>query len=180
MDKPDSRDNFKLLGKQLKDLRTKSGESLAEASGAVEVDVRQLANYELGQGCPTEDVLILLISHFNVADDQAVRMWELAGYADKDSDFSNSKLEALLPGILTEDKPVLFTDVVDVMVNNYGVVMNFMQGGANSSSTVARIGMSREHAKSVLQILQATLTETEKYLGKKSIAPTDTGDTTIG
>jgi len=65
------------------------------------------------------------------------------------------------------DNRVLFTDVVDIVVNNYGVIMNFMQTGpANSSQMVARVGMSREHAKSILKILQTTISQTEQNLPK--------------
>jgi hypothetical protein len=39
--------------------------------------------------------------------------------------------------------------------------------GPNSKpNAVARVGMSREHAKSVLQILQVTLNQTEQLLPK--------------
>ena len=71
------------------------------------------------------------------------------------------------------DPKILFTDVVDVMVNNYGVVMNFMQGGGPNAApaSVARVGMSREHAKSVLQILQATLSQTEHKIVKSDEQP---------
>jgi hypothetical protein len=49
-----------------------------------------------------------------------------------------------------------------------------MQSGpANSSQSVARVGMSREHAKSILQILQATLAQTEQNVSKS--APSDKG-----
>ncbi|HEY5550131.1 MAG TPA: hypothetical protein VIK37_02960, partial [Candidatus Saccharimonadales bacterium] len=43
-----------------------------------------------------------------------------------------------------------------------------MQGGAPNTPPipVARVGMSREHAKSVLQILQSTLTQTEQNVAK--------------
>ncbi len=79
----------------------------------------------------------------------------------------------------TGNSHVLFTDIVDVIVNNYGVVMNFMQNtGSNTQpAVVAKIGMSREHAKSVLQILQLTLSQTEKNILKlpnKLIAPENT------
>jgi transcriptional regulator with XRE-family HTH domain len=151
---------YKGLGKQLKVLRTRAKESLAEASGAVEIDVKQLASFELGQARPTEDVLMLLISHFGARDDEAIRLWELAGYGNSSTNPSQS-LEINLTN--TDDNKILFTDVVDVTVNNYGVVMNFMQGaGPNKEpSSIARVGMSREHAKSVLQILQLTLSQTE-------------------
>lgn len=163
MDKPKSETPFKPLGKKLKDLRVQANESLAEASGAVEIDVRQLASFELGQARPTEDVLLLLISHFGVKDGEAIRLWETAGY-------SMAKIPAIhMMSDISSSQPygadnhVLFTDVVDVIVNNYGVVMNFMQnsGPGSPPSTVARVGMSREHAKSVLQILQVTLSQTE-------------------
>jgi endonuclease III len=50
--------------------------------------------------------------------------------------------------------------------------MNFMQTGpANSNQSVARVGMSREHAKSIMQILQATIAQTERNVPK--IAPSD-------
>jgi hypothetical protein len=67
---------------------------------------------------------------------------------------------------LTNESRILFTDVVDITVNNYGVVMNFMQGATPQSkpSTVARVGMSREHAKSVLEILKVTLQQTDQKL----------------
>src|SRR5437868_12329616 len=71
---------YQTLGKTLKDLRHRASESLAEASGAVEIDVRELASFELGKARPSEDVLLLLISHFGAKDDEAVKLWEMAGY----------------------------------------------------------------------------------------------------
>jgi transcriptional regulator with XRE-family HTH domain len=160
---------FRPLGRKLKALRDKANESLAEASGAVEIDVRLLASYELGQNRPNEEVLLLLISHFGVRDDEAVRLWELAGYGTDRISTSRMSNEAAQDQVSesTENR-ILFTDTVDVVVNNYGVVMNFMQGmGPNSKpTTVARVGMSREHAKSVLQILQITLAQTENIVPK--------------
>jgi hypothetical protein len=51
--------------------------------------------------------------------------------------------------------------------------MNFMQGGGPNAApaSVARVGMSREHAKSVLQILQATLSQTEHKIVKSDEQP---------
>jgi transcriptional regulator with XRE-family HTH domain len=161
-----NRSPYRALGKHLKELRIRANESLAEASGAVEIDVRELAGFELGQSKPSEDVLLLLISHFGAKDDEAVKLWEIAGYGtDKipsqvvSSDFQVNPNPA-------QDSRILFTDIVDIMVNNYGVVMNFMQSGQTGSQPVARVGMSREHAKSILQILQATLNQTEHNLPK--------------
>jgi len=166
MDKQNPKRPFLTLGQQLKALRTRVNESLAEASGAVEIDVRELANFELGSSRPSEDVLLLLISHFGARDDEALRLWEIAGYGMAKIPIvhmANDQSQSKGAGASNEER-VLFTDIVDVVVNNYGVVMNFMQNtGPNSSPvTVARVGMSREHAKSVLEILQMTIAKTEQ------------------
>lgn len=156
---------YRPLGRQLKALRDRARETLAEASGAVEIDIKQLASYELGYSRPSEDVLLLLISHFGAKDDEAVRLWELAGYNMGKIPVSRMTSDEvqILSAPMQVDSRILFTDVVDIMVNNYGVVMNFMQSGGPGSDPVAvsRVGMSREHAKSVLEILQMTLAQTE-------------------
>jgi transcriptional regulator with XRE-family HTH domain len=160
---------FKTLGKQLKALRSRANESLAEASGAVEIDAGQLARYELGESRPSEDVLLLLISHFGAKDDEAVRLWEMGGYSMEKipvAHQANEQITHSQPGEPASESRILFTDVVDITVNNYGVVMNFMQGATPQSkpATVARVGMSREHAKSVLEILKVTLQQTDQKL----------------
>jgi transcriptional regulator with XRE-family HTH domain len=163
---------YQPLGKQLKELRNRVNESLAEASGAVEIEVRELANFELGKSRPSEDVLLLLISHFAAKDDEAVRMWEMAGYGMDKIPASRSDNIDTAPTAVNSDNRILFTDIVDIMVNNYGVVMNFMQGSAgNSTQSVAKVGMSREHAKSVLKILEHTLSQTEQQLSDKIVSP---------
>jgi transcriptional regulator with XRE-family HTH domain len=167
---------YQPLGKNLKELRSRVNESLAEASGAVEIDVRELASFELGKIRPSEDVLLLLISHFGAKDDEAVRLWEMAGYGmDKvpASHADNSGSSSAQSN--TENSRILFTDIVDIMVNNYGVVMNFMQGAGNSPQSVAKVGMSREHAKSVLRILEHTLSQTEQVQSAKKITSQDSG-----
>lgn len=158
---------YKPLGKRLKELRTQANESLAEVSGAVEIDVMELAGFELGKSRPAEDVLLLLISHFGAKDDIAIKLWEMAGYGMDKIPVSHQSNDISTTHASTTDDRVLFTDVVDIVVNNYGVIMNFMQSGpVNSSQTVARVGMSREHAKSILRILQTTLSQTEQNFPK--------------
>lgn len=173
--------NYGPLGKQLKDLREKLQESLADVSGAVEIDVKELASFELGQLRPSEDILLLLISHFGAKDDEAVKLWELAGYnLDKipGTYMVNDNDGQSKPGVMVMpvDARIVYTDMVHVMVNNYGVVMNFMQGtGPNLQPlAIARVGMSREHAKSVLEVLKTTLEQADRPAGsspKKLSAP---------
>lgn len=165
---------YRPLGRHLKRLRTRANESLAEASGAVEIDVRELANFELGTSKPSEDVLLLLISHFGARDDEAVSLWEMAGYgSDKIPVVRMDNSERNSDVLNNTDNRVLFTDTVDIMVNNYGVVMNFMQTGPQGTQPVARVGMSREHAQSVLKVLGDTLSHFQGSKIQKP-APKDT------
>lgn len=170
MNEINSQSPYRSLGRQLKELRNRVNESLAEASGAVEIDAKDLASFELGKNRPAEDVLLLLISHFGVKDDEAVKLWEMAGYGTEKIPAAN--MNNIEQPLISNDNRVLFTDIVDIVVNRYGVVMNFMQTGPGSSTTnVARVGMSREHAKSILQILQTTLSKTEQ----QNLPPADQG-----
>src|SRR3954466_11561570 len=118
---------FRPLGRQLKELRTRANESLAEASGAVEIDVRQLAGFELGKSRPTEDVLLLLISHFGAKDDEAVKLSEMAGYGTEKIPAAHMVNNEHTPQHLSNDNRVLFTDIVDIVVNNCGAIMTLMR-----------------------------------------------------
>lgn len=145
-------------------MRERVQESLAEVSGAVEIEIESLAAIEKGTSRPSEDILLLLISHFGVKEDQASKLWELAGYHQQDGLFVQDEDQKSAVMVMPMDARIAYTDMVHVMVNNYGVVMNFMQGAGpnNQPLAVARIGMSREHAKSVLEILQKTLEQSEQ------------------
>lgn len=164
MSEPKQEQPFKTLGNQLKRLREKNKESLAEVSGAVEIDPEALHAFEEGSARPQEDILLLLISHFATKEDVATKLWELAGYDREElptQNGSNATHEEVQQTIMhaSSEVPIVYTDMVHIMVNNYGVIMNFMQtaGSNNQPMAVARVGMSKEHAQSVLEVLQKTL-----------------------
>ena len=71
---------FITLGRHLKYVREQLHQSLAEVSGAVEIDEQSLERIEAGRERPSEDILLLLISHYGVENQQAVQLWELAEY----------------------------------------------------------------------------------------------------
>lgn len=162
---------FKSLGSRIKLARQKSKESLAEVSGAVEIDAEILDKIEQGEQRPTEEILLLLISHLNVQDDEATKLWEMAAY-DKIND-AGEVVEQVKPVALgaPNDIRIVYTDMVHVMVNDYGVVINFMQNGGpnNQPLAVGRVGMSKEHAQSVLQVLQQTLAQSEQKAAPKHL-----------
>lgn len=171
-----SDNQFKSLGNHLKNLRQKRQESLAEVSGAVEIDIDTLAQIEQGISRPSEDILLLLISHFGAKEDEATKLWELAGFDQSKvpaSNMANDENGDVRPMVMVMpvDARIVYTDMVHVMVNNYGVVMNFMQGAGpgNQPLAVARVGMSREHAESVLAVLQQTLQQANVPMETKAL-----------
>lgn len=154
---------FKPLGGRLKALRQRRHESLAEVSGAIEIDIDALQRIEDGAELPNEETLLLLMTHFGLKEEEAQKLWKLAGY-DKDrttQEYLEQKPYVMVAPI---DNRIIYTDTVHVAVNNYGVIINFMQGmGPNGQPVaVSRLGMSREHAESLLQVLRATLDQSNK------------------
>jgi hypothetical protein len=157
---------YKELGKTLKSVRIGSKESLAEASGAVEIDQDELQNIEMGRKCPSEEVLLLLISHFEVSEEEATRLWDLAGY-DKQQSTESRQAIVMLP----MDSRIVYSDQMQVTVNKYGVIMNFNQATGNGSQmAVARVGMSKEHAQKILQILTETLSQSEEVAKSEAVS----------
>lgn len=62
---------------------------------------------------------------------------------------------------------VLYTDSVLVGINQFGIILDFAQsmGPTNQQTVVARVGMSKEHAKVLLKVLQERLEADEKIEG---------------
>jgi len=156
---------FKNLGERLKTIRQKLHESVSEVSGAVEIDEQKLQRIEQGHERPAEDILLLLINHFGIQDDDAASLWQLAGYdqpTDHDHPDEQRPNNRTMIMIMAVDPRIIYSDGVQVTANNNGVVLNFSQGvGTPQSLTTARIGMSREHAESLITTLQQALKGSE-------------------
>ena len=158
---------YKSLGARLKRIRERLQESLAEVSGAVEIDISTLEDIEKGTFRPSEDILELLLSHFEIKTEEAERMWKLAGY-EASSDTLPGKIEAdnqNVTGVMVMpfDVRIAYTDQADVSANKYGVTINFMQsdGPNRQPLVVSRLGMSKEHTQSLIDMLQKVLHETQ-------------------
>lgn len=146
------------LGDTLKQWRQRRKESVADVSGAVEIDEQTLLRIEQGNLRPSEDILMLLISHFGIHEDDAAGLWQLAGYDRQDEDPVQPHANKTMVMIMAVDPRVVYSDGVQVMANGSGVIMNFAQGtGTPQALVTARVGMSREQAAMVLKTLQAVL-----------------------
>ncbi len=153
---------FKQLGDRLKTIRQKMHESVAEVSGAVEIDEQELQRIEQGNARPSEDILLLLINHFGMQDDDADKLWQLAGYEpphdDREEPQAESQNSRTMVMIMAVDPRIIYSDGVQVTANNSGVVLNFAQGvGTSHAMTTSRIGMSRSQAMGLITTLQRAL-----------------------
>lgn len=169
---------YESLGSQLKHLREHSSESLAEVSGAVEIDEKELNRFEAGQERPSEDILLLLISHFAVHDDKAAELWQLAGYDKPTGDDGRDQAQAnrTQTMMVMIDPRVMYSDTVEVVANNQGVVLNFSQSaGPNGQPlTISRIGMSHDQAKTVMGILHQVLYDIDNPGNKRRLSGGET------
>ena len=155
------------FGEVLHTLRRAYHVSKKEFCGALEINEEYLAKLEEGVEKPSEELIEQMISHFALDDNIADNLWRLAG-------FSNDKLEDMMAQTATlplSELKVAYTDMVHVSVNNFGVVLNFMQnvGPSNNPVVVSRLGMSKEHAKSVVDVLSRTLKASSEQQKKKPL-----------
>lgn len=173
-------------------MRQRFQESLGETSGAVEIAVEQLDRYERGTELPSEDILLLLINHFNLPDDEALKLWELAGYdrnsvpfSENGSDDERNEGSGRLLGnelhgkqaipvmLLALDNRILYTNGAEIITDDSGVVINFTQNDNNNQASyaISRVGMSYVQAEQLLQTLQRALLHKKYLSGPKQLPP---------
>jgi transcriptional regulator with XRE-family HTH domain len=174
MQEPKRQSPFRTLGKHLKILRENQRKSLAEVSGAVEIDSEVLERIESGDERPSEDLLMLLVSYFDLQDHEAVKLWDSAGYAKgfkeqfHSLDDPQTKIATIL---LAVDVRAMYSDGVVVTGNESGVIMSFLQRAEQEQPLpVARIGMSYTQAEEVLRVLEIALLRS-KYTPNKLLLP---------
>lgn len=156
---------FEKLGEQLKNLRQSSKESLAEVSGAVEIEEHVLEKFEAGFERPDEDILNLLINHFQLKDGKANQLWELAGYSlERITEEAVIIEEAMAAAkqlimVLATDGRTIYTDGVSIDCNKSGLQMTFTQSNSHTSAmAISRLGMSYDQAAEVMKALGIALT----------------------
>lgn len=156
---------YKNIGQRIKQWREGQHESVDEVSGAVEIDTEELMKIEQGKILPSEDILLLLVSHLGVHETEAKRIFEQAGYARTSTDQNSAIDEQMVRQMLMVipvDNRILYSDSINLSVNKRGMVFDFLQTVGNAQpNTVARIGMSIEHAKSVHKLLSRMIKESE-------------------
>lgn len=172
-EQPTPKPPFATLGTHLKYLREQSCQTLGEVSGAVEIDEYMLERIESGAERPSEDILMLLISHFGMRDQEAVRLWELAGYEDRGEQGRAAELletsgKPVL--LLAMDMRTLYSDHLDVQWNQAGLTLEFGQKGAKDQAIpVSRVGMSYDQAELMVKVLQQAILRGRYHTGPKQL-----------
>jgi DNA-binding XRE family transcriptional regulator len=169
---------YAALGARLKFLREQWQQSIDDVSGTLEIDAKTLHAYEEGKTLPSENVLEMFINHFLLTDDQAE---DLKSLADLTQDHAGEGLVNGIEDMLMKqivmylpDHRVLYTDSMQATVNKNGVILQFMQSSNTPNQpqiTVNRIGMSRDHAERMIQVLKTTLEQHDKSQGNKFLPP---------
>lgn len=174
---------FITLGRHLRYVREQSQQSMAEVSGAVEIDEQLLERIESGKERPAEDILLLLISHFGVQDQEAVQLWELADYSSEVPEQLRPELD-LPPGskvvmLMALDMRTIYSDGVDIVSSPAGITLNFTQAnGKAQPAPVARVGMSRDQAERVLTELSKAILVSKYSSGPRQLPPGKQPDAT--
>jgi transcriptional regulator with XRE-family HTH domain len=167
---------YKTLGKHLKYVREQSHQSLAEVSGAVEIDEESLARIEAGEERPAEDILLLLISHFEGHETEALQLWELADYGTEVPEQIKTDVELPVNQksvvmLLAMDMRTLYSDGLDITLNPAGLTLNFTQAGNKQAMPVARVGMSLEQAEAVARSLQQAIMQARYMQSPRQLPP---------
>lgn len=170
---------FTTLGRHLRYVREQQSKTLAEVSGAVEIDEKSLELIEAGKERPSEDILMLLISHFGMNDQQAVRLWELADYGGELPSYrggdTGQDINKQVVMLIATDPKTVYSDEVEAIANKAGVTLTFSQAsGPKSSTVVSKIGMSQEQAGEVIRQIQLALLKSKYEPGKRQLPPTAT------
>lgn len=169
---------FKTLGTHLKFVREQAKQTTAEVSGAVEIDLTMLERIEAGAVRPPEDILLLLISYFDLQDQEAVQLWELAGYDGDLPEKIGAPEEAVqaaksLVMLLAIDVRTLYSDALDIEPTKTGLTLSFKQSiGINKTAVpIARIGLSYDQAEQIVIQLQQALLHHKYNNGPKQLPP---------
>jgi hypothetical protein len=169
---PDIEDQpYRAFGAKIKHFRQQWKQTVSDVSGTLEIDEIFLKEMESGKVLPNENQLDMIINHFLLTSEQAD---ELRGLARTQVDQSAENLIGGVEDMLMKqlvmympiEQRVIYTDGMNVTVNRHGVVLQFTQNTGTSdkakSNVVCQVGMSREHAEKVVQVLKKTLSEHDK------------------
>jgi len=165
-------DYLKKLGQKIKYFQLSKEENVTTVAKSINIDRAYLSRIENGHERPSEKLLNDLISHFNLSSNDANELFMLAGYKSGAVAAQSYKGEKPMnelklptqeqPKQLQFNKPIglstLYSDSVVIKANQWGIVFDFGQSvSQEQTNIVSSIGMSKEHARALLDALKKNL-----------------------
>lgn len=171
--------NIISLGSEIRQLRKNSGQTLFKVAESIGTTRSHLNKIELGRSRPSEKLLNTILAYFSVAADKAGRLMQLAGHRSNKvvTNFSGKEVGNMKEPTSVEQqsknvnividpntRQVLYSESVFIHSSDYGLTMDFAQrvGPSDQQFVVARIGMSFDHAKKMLEVLSDHLQKHER------------------
>jgi transcriptional regulator with XRE-family HTH domain len=168
-----------VLGQELRSMRNSASESLLDTAKALGVDRTHLNKIELGSYKPSKKLLDEILAHFSVEGVKASQLRDLlkhgkvehvviGGFKEGDKGMNNELQTVQQPNQVTVDPSkvqVVYTDSTIVSSSDYGLVLDVAQtvtGNPQQQFVVARIGMSFDHAKRLLEVINDHLQKHER------------------
>lgn len=152
-------ENQKMIGQVLKNQRVKKHQTLAEVSGAAEIEIETLSKIEAGNLLPDEELLITLISYLKIPDDAAQDIFIIAGYFEEETD------RLAQPGM-----PAIYADSTNVINSRDGVIIDFSQPSIDGQMNTFRFGLNQNVASELTKQLMQSLTKENKPRRITSVA----------
>lgn len=159
------------LAKQIRQLRLSSDLTLEQLAEKVNVHWTFLSKIEKGTRKPNVKLIKSLAKVFSL-DEQEYQtlihqlsqdLRKGVNYKMEDENAANQNQKVLNLNV-PQSLAVLYSDSAVVNSNAHGIVLSFAQilGNTNTHNVVARVGISLQHAKSLLKALSKEVTNAEK------------------
>lgn len=168
-----------VFGHEIRLLRKKANESLVTTADQLGIDRSHLNKIELGRYKPSEELLDKIIAHFSVEGKKARQLRDflergpvehvvVGGLEGRGKEMpQEAKIEnpSLQVNVDPTKVPILYSNSVFVSSNDYGLVLDVAQtapGSQNQQFIVSRIGMSFDHAKKMIEVINDHLQKNER------------------
>lgn len=174
-----------VFGQTIKELRSQRGLSQEELSKKLGMHWTYLSKVENGFKRPNLDFLRNVKEKLSLTEEQFQNLRSLLLTLEKrtrsekasgkkgvnytmDDKSSQKQDQPILNIKLPENLPVLYSDMIAVTSTAYGITLDIAQkvGATNNHNIVARVGISLDHAKDVLNVLAKEISNAEKFRKK--------------
>jgi len=171
--------HINVFGLELREIRKSAGESLAITAAHLGIDRSHLNKVELGIYKPSSELLDKIIAHFSVEGKKARQLRDfiergqvehvVVGSEQGKGEVMQQNLAPQEQGVQVTVDPtkvqILYSDSTFVSSSDYGLVLDVAQtapGNPKQQFVVARIGMSFDHAKKLLEVINDHLQKNER------------------